>query len=151
MGVFFMSRLISVLLVEDNEDDVVLINEAFDQQDMLTIAHTVNNGEEAMAYLNKQGKYADVPLPSLVLLDINMPRMNGFEVLEAVKSSPHLQHVPMIMLTTSEREEDIVRSFASGARSYIRKPTSLGAMIKIIDQFSAYWTDVSKVPPTERS
>jgi CheY-like chemotaxis protein len=138
----------TILLVDDNDDDVVLIREAFEQQSHFEITSIVHDGEEALAFLNQQGKYASEPLPGLMLLDINMPRMNGFEVLQAVKANPRLHHLPIIMMTTSDREEDVLRSFSTGACSYIHKPPSIQEMVMVVQQFAEYWGHVSKVPDT---
>lgn len=137
---------VELLLVEDNEDDIVLIEEAFGEAKMMNVIWKVRDGEEAMAYLRRQAPYQDVHRPGLILLDINMPKMNGFEVLQAMKNDPTLQSLPVIMLTTSDREEDIVRSFAGGAASYIRKPVSLQQFARVINDFELYWTLVSRVP-----
>ncbi len=139
----------SILLVDDNDDDILLISEAFDQQTALQITHIAHDGEEAMDYLNRRGLYSDETLPGLILLDINMPKMNGFEVLRAVKANPLLQYIPIIMLTTSDREEDVFHSFSSGACSYIHKPPSVREMMSIIQKFSTYWGSVSRVPTAE--
>jgi CheY-like chemotaxis protein len=97
-------------------------------------------------YLQRQGKYAVVRMPALVLLDINMPKMNGFEVLEEMKKDPRLQSLPVIMLTTSYREEDIVLSYAKGACSYIHKLVNLDQFKQRIKQFEHYWTGISRIP-----
>ena len=120
-----MSKSIDILVVEDNEDDVILIREAFAEGKMVNSITVVADGEEAMAYLQHQGRYADATLPGIVLLDINMPKKNGFEVLADIKADQRLRPLPVVMLTVSEREEDVIRSFEGGACSYIRKPVTL--------------------------
>lgn len=137
---------IEILLVEDNEDDVVLAREAFDESRLLNIVHVVRDGEQALAYLRREGEFADRHLPGLVLLDINMPRKNGFEVLDEVKSDPALKYLPMVMLTVSDREEDVVKSYAGGAVSYIRKPVTFDQLRMIVHKFELYWTVVSRLP-----
>jgi CheY-like chemotaxis protein len=137
---------VEILLVEDNEDDVVLIQEAFVESRLVSAIQRVSDGEEALAYLRHEGKYNAVSLPGMVLLDINMPRKNGFEVMQAIKEDPHLRSLPVIMLTTSDREEDIVRSYAGGACSYIRKPVDLAQFQTIMSQFEVYWTMISRIP-----
>lgn len=141
---------IELLLVEDNEDDIVLIDEAFADARLMNVIYKVPNGEEALAYLRREGRYGHVGLPELILLDINMPKMNGFEVLQTIKADPLLRSLPVIMLTTSDREEDIVRSYADGACSYIRKPMSLEQFTDVVKKFEIYWTLVSRVPPHKR-
>ena len=137
---------IEILLVEDNEDDVILIEEAFAGARMMNVINNVRDGEAALAYLRREGLYKNAVRPGLILLDINMPKKDGFEVLEAIKANPQLQPLPVIMLTTSDREEDIVRSYVYGACSYIRKPVSLERFIDVVKQFEVYWTLVSLVP-----
>jgi CheY-like chemotaxis protein len=140
---------IEILLVEDNEDDIILIEEAFAGARMMNVINNVRDGEAALAYLRQEGPYKNAVRPGLILLDINMPKMNGFEVLEAIKANPQLQPLPVIILTTSEREEDVVRSYVYGACSYIRKPVSLERFIDVVKQFEVYWTLVSRVPPAK--
>lgn len=143
-------KSIDILVVEDNDDDVVLIQEAFSEGKMANRIVIVRDGEEAMAYLRKQGPYADAPLPGMVLLDINMPKKNGFEVLAEVKADARLRPLPVVMLTISDREEDIVRSFDQGACSYIRKPVTLTRFIAVVKEFELYWSLVSRIPPLNR-
>jgi CheY-like chemotaxis protein len=145
-----ISEPIEVLLVEDNEDDIVLIEEAFAEAKLMNVIFKVRDGEDALAYLRQAGPYTHSRRPGLVLLDINMPRMNGFEVLRAMKADSLLQSLPVMMLTTSDREDDIVRSYADGACSYIRKPMSLEQFVQVVKDFELYWTMVSRVPPTSR-
>ena len=140
------NQTVELLLVEDNDDDIVLIQEAFTGAKLLNVMQVVRDGEEALAYLRGEGKYRGVHQPGLILLDINMPKKNGFEVLEAMKADPLLQSLPVVMLTTSDREEDILRSYADGACSYIRKPVGLNQFIEIVRQFELYWTLVSRIP-----
>jgi CheY-like chemotaxis protein len=141
---------IDILVVEDNDDDVVLIQAAFSEGKVINRLVFVPDGEEAMAYLHKQGDYAAAPMPGIVLLDINMPKKNGFEVLADIKADPQLRALPVVMLTVSDREEDIVRSFEQGACSYIRKPVSLTRFIAVVKEFELYWSLVSKVPNLNR-
>ena len=138
---------IEILLVEDNEDDIILVEEAFAGARMMNVINNVRDGEAALAYLRQEGPYKNAVRPGLILLDINMPKKNGFEVVEAIKANPQLQPLPVIILTTSEREEDVVRSYVYGACSYIRKPVSLERFIDVVKQFEVYWTLVSRVSP----
>jgi CheY-like chemotaxis protein len=140
---------IEILLVEDNEDDIILVEEAFAGARMMNVINNVRDGEAALAYLRQEGPYKNAVRPGLILLDINMPKKNGFEVLEAIKATPQLQPLPVVILTTSEREEDVVRSYVYGACSYIRKPVSLERFIDVVKQFEVYWTLVSRVPPAK--
>jgi two-component system, response regulator len=129
------SESVELLLVEDYEDDIILTEVAFAVARVMNVINNVRDGEVALPYLRREGPYKDAVSPGLVLLDINMPKKNGFEVLEAIKADPRLQSLPVIMLTTSEREEDIVRSYTYGACSYVRKPVSLERFIDVVKQF----------------
>jgi CheY-like chemotaxis protein len=140
------NQQIEILLVEDNEDDIVIIQEVFADMRLASIINVVRDGEEALAYLRRNGKYKVARIPDIVLLDINMPKKSGFEVLEEMKKDPRLQPLPVIMLTTSHREEDVVRSYASGACSYIHKLVDLDQFKQLIKQFEHYWTGISRVP-----
>ena len=139
---------IDILLVEDNDDDVVLIREAFADANLVNLVDGVKDGVEAMAYLRREGEYKDKNLPGLVLLDINMPRKDGFEVLEEMKADPLLKQIPVIMLTCSKREEDVVRSYNGGACTFITKPVSFDAFQEMVRRFSLYWTLVATIPRT---
>ena len=141
---------IDILVVEDNDDDVVLIQEAFSEGKMVNRIAVVRDGEEAMVYLHRQGPYAAAPLPGMILLDINMPKKNGFEVLTEIKADARLRPLPVVMLTVSDREEDIVRSFDQGACSYIRKPVTLTRFVAVVKEFELYWSLVSRIPPLNR-
>jgi len=140
------NQQVEILLVEDNEDDIVIIQEVFADMRLATLINVVRDGEEALAYLRRKGKYKVARMPDLILLDINMPKMNGFEVLEEMKKDPRLQSLPVIMLTTSHREEDVVRAYEKGACSYIHKLVDLDQFKQLIKQFEQYWTGISRVP-----
>ncbi|MCD4785129.1 MAG: response regulator [Candidatus Eremiobacteraeota bacterium] len=141
-------RSINILLVEDNEDDIFIIRKIFEKANVTNMLNVVRRGEEALDYINHRGKYAEEkpPTPGLVLLDIMMPGLNGFDVLKELKASPKHKKIPVVMLTTSNREEDIVKSFENGACSYITKPISFDRFFEVIKQFKIYWTMVSKIP-----
>lgn len=139
-----------ILLVEDNEDDIVLEQEALADAKLVNLMYVVRDGEEAMAYLRRQGKYHDAQMPGLILLDINMPKKNGFEVLNEIKTDAVLMHIPVVMLTTSDSEADIVKSYAKGACSYITKPMDFNKFGDVIKQFALYWALVARVPSRSR-
>lgn len=145
-----MSEPVELLLVEDNEDDILLIEEVFSEVKLMNVIRKVGDGEEALAYLRQEGRFKGAPQPGLILLDINLPKKNGLEVLEVMKADPWLRPFPVIMLTTSDREEDIVRAYSGGACSYIRKPINLERFIDVIKQFELYWTLVSRTPHVKR-
>ena len=135
-----------ILLVEDNEDDIVLEQEALADAKLVNLLYVVRNGEEAMAYLKRRGKYQNAQLPGLILLDINMPKKNGFDVLNELKADPALKHIPVVMLTTSESEADIVKCYAKGACSYITKPMDFDKFRDVVKQFALYWALVARIP-----
>jgi len=141
---------VEILLVEDNEDDIVIIQEAFAEANLVNIINTVRDGEEALAYLRREGRYKVTRPPGLILLDINMPKKNGFEVVETMKADPQLRSIPIIMLTMSDREEDIIRAYAGGACSYICKPVDLDQFNAVIKQFELYWGAISRIPVPAR-
>ena len=135
-----------ILLVEDNEDDIMLEQEALSEAKLVNLMQVVRDGEEAIAFLHHEGKYWDAHLPGLILLDINMPKKNGFEVLNEVKADPRLMHIPVVMLTTSDSEADVVKSYSKGACSYITKPMDFDKFREVVKQFALYWALVSRVP-----
>ena len=137
---------VSVLLVEDNDDDVTLIREAIGEEDLVSITGVVRDGEEALAYLRRQGRYRKVSRPALVLLDINMPKKNGFQVLSELKSDAELRQIPIVMLTTSDRREDALFSYAVGASSFITKPVGFEALQRVMKRFAIYWSRVARPP-----
>ena len=139
-----------VLLIEDNEDDILLIREAFEEVNMVNRIAVVRDGEEALAYLRGEGAFKESLLPGMVLLDINMPKKTGLEVLADIKAEPRFRALPIVMLTVSEREEDILRSFEQGACSYIRKPVTFTRFITVVKEFEMYWSLVSKIPFVKR-
>jgi len=142
---------IEILLVDDNDDDVVLLEESFRESRFLSLMQIVHDGEEALAYLRREGEYRTAKTPGLVLLDINMPKLNGFDVLRMMKSDPLLRTIPVVMLTTSTRDEDIARSYDGGACSFVSKPVSFEKLKEVIKHFTLYWTLVSVVPPVRKA
>jgi CheY-like chemotaxis protein len=144
------SEPMEILLVEDNEDDIVLEQEALADAKLVNLMCVVRDGEEAMAYLRRQGKYHNAQVPGLILLDINMPKKNGFEVLNEIKADPALMHIPIVMLTTSDSEADVVKSYAKGACSYITKPMDFDKFRDVVKQFTLYWALVARVPARVR-
>lgn len=139
---------LSVLLVEDNEDDVLIAQRAFKEFKLITEVFIARDGQEALDLLSATGARAgQKPLrPSVVLLDITLPLMDGISLLKRLKADPALRGIPVVMLTTSSRHEDIVRAYEAGAASYITKPASLEEFLDLARKFEMYWVTVSKLP-----
>ncbi len=145
------NQILTILLVEDNEDDTVLVKECLVEAKLINIVQVVKNGEDALLYLRGEGQYKDREQPGLVLLDINMPRKNGFEVLHEMKSDPALRHIPVIILTVSASDEDVVRSYSEGACTFIRKPVNFDRFKTVINELAVYWALVATIPHARRS
>ncbi|MBA9003812.1 MULTISPECIES: response regulator [Thermomonospora] len=139
-------RAIEVLLVEDDPGDVLLTREAFEDNKVGNILNVVSDGEEAMAYLRRQGEYADARRPDLILLDLNLPRKDGREVLGEVKADPDLRSIPVVVLTTSEADEDILRSYHLHANAYVTKPVDFERFIEVVRQIDDFFVTVVKLP-----
>ena len=136
---------LELLLVDDSDDDILMIREVLTEATQLNLK-VVKDGEEAMAYVRREGKYRDARPPRLVLLDLRMPKKDGFAVLKEIKADPLLRHLPIVVLTTSSREEDVVRSYAAGTAAYITKPVGVTEWQQMARQFVAYWTQVVRLP-----
>jgi CheY-like chemotaxis protein len=141
--------LISVLLVEDDPGDVLLIREAFADHKVGNILATVSDGVEAMKYVRGEGEYAGAERPDLVLLDLNLPRKGGAEVLAEIKGDPELSVIPVIVLTTSEAEEDVLRSYKTHANAYITKPVDFDRFKEIVHQIDEFFIGIVKLPPRQ--
>lgn len=138
---------IDVLLVEDDPGDVVLIQEAFEHNKVQNRLAIVSDGVEAVAYLRRDGEFADAPRPDLVLLDLNLPRKDGREVLAEIKADDDLAAIPVVVLTTSEAEEDILRSYKLHANAYVSKPVDFDRFIEVVRQIDEFFVSVVKLPP----
>lgn len=141
--------LINILLVDDSEDDIEFTLKALEKTKLANSVSVVNDGIEAMEYLRKEGKYASAPTPCLILLDLNMPRKDGREVLTEIKEDPDLRKIPVVILTTSQAEEDIVRSYELHANCFVSKPVDLEGLVKVVQRIDDFWFGVVKLP-TER-
>ena len=144
-------RLAELLLVDDNDNDVELTRIAFQQARFAANMHHVENGEECMAFLRREGKYADAPTPDIILLDLNMPRMDGREVLEAISADDDLKHLPVIVLTTSEADEDILMAYRLRCSSFIVKPVGFENFAKAVQVIGDYWFTLAVLPPDPRA
>ncbi len=134
------------LLVEDNPGDVRLTQEALKNHKVQNNLHVVTDGEEAIAYLRKQGKYKDAPRPDIILLDLNLPKRDGREVLQEIKSDPLLKAIPVVIITSSEAEQDIVKSYNLNANCYVTKPVNLDQFIKVVQSINDFWLSIVKLP-----
>lgn len=147
MTIFESTMAVDILIVDDNRADIRLVQEIFKKGKMIVNLHAVLDGMEAMEYLRKEGKYKDAHLPDLILLDLNMPRKDGREVLEEIKSDEILKAIPVIVMTISKTEEDILRSYNLHANAYIVKPVELSQFINTVRSIEDFWLTVVKLPP----
>jgi CheY-like chemotaxis protein len=135
-----------ILLVEDNEDDIVITKRAMEKVQIINNLYIVHDGQEALDFLKKTGKYKNAPRPGFVLLDLKMPKLDGFEVLREIKKNPDLKSIPIIILTTSERDDDISQAYALGCNSYIVKSVDYTKFIKTVIEIRQYWLELSEIP-----
>jgi CheY-like chemotaxis protein len=138
--------LVNVLLVEDDPADVVLIREVFDQYKIRNQLHVVGDGDQALEFVHRTGHFTDAPRPGLILLDINLPRRNGLEVLADIKSDNDLMHIPVIMLTTSQAQEDILRSYRQHANAYISKPLDFEQFTEAVRKIDEFFLTLVQLP-----
>jgi CheY-like chemotaxis protein len=141
---------IEVLLVEDNPGDVRLTREAFKDAKLALNLRVVDDGIEALAFLRREGPYGDASRPDIILLDLNLPKKDGRQVLEEIKSTPEFATIPVVVLTTSSSEEDVMRSYRLHANSYITKPVSLDGFLTVVKSINAFWLTVAKLPTETR-
>ncbi|MGH3585453.1 MAG: response regulator [Pseudonocardia sp.] len=137
---------IEVLLVEDDPGDVLMTREAFEEHKVANRLSVVSDGVSAMEFLRKEGEHAQAPTPDLILLDLNLPRMDGREVLAAVKDDPRLKHIPVVVLTTSEAEEDVLRSYSLHANAYVTKPVDFDRFIQVVREIDDFFVTVVRLP-----
>lgn len=144
---------IIILIADDDPDDRAMIKEAFDENLLLNELHFVEDGEELMNYLNRTGSYSDTstyPMPGLILLDLNMPKKDGREALEEIKSSPQLNHIPIIILTTSKTEEDIIKSYNLGVNCFITKPIKFVDLVQVTKTLGRFWLEIVTLPTEQQ-
>ena len=139
-------NVIDVLLVEDDPGDALMTQEAFEHHKIRNSLHVVKDGVEALAFLRREGEFADAPRPGLILLDLNLPRKDGREVLAEVKADAELRSIPVVVLTTSEAEEDILRSYSLHANAYVTKPVDFDRFIEVVRQIDDFFVTVVKLP-----
>lgn len=139
-------RTIEILLVEDNPGDVRLTTEVLKDAKLCNCISVVSDGVEAMEFLNRQGVYGEAKRPDLILLDLNLPRKDGREVLEEIKADPNLKYIPVVILTTSNAEQDIIKSYSLHANCYITKPVDLEQFSKVVSSIEEFWFSIVKLP-----
>lgn len=145
-----IKRPVILLVAEDDDDDFMLTKQALDEAHVLNDLSRVEDGEELMDYLNRRAGFKDPassPEPALILLDLNMPKKDGREALREIKTDPHLRHLPVVVLTTSNAEEDIVRTYQLGVNSFIKKPVTFVGLVQAITVLGRYWFEIVELPP----
>ncbi len=138
---------VEILLVEDNPGDVRLTQLALSNQELVHHLSVVSNGVEALAFLQREGKYRQAPRPDIILLDLNLPLMDGREVLNRIKSDGDLKRIPVVILTTSDDERDILNSYDLHANCYIKKPVDINRFLKIVQAIEEFWFSIVRLPP----
>ncbi|SNB44750.1 response regulator [Geobacter sp. DSM 9736] len=141
-------RTMEILLVEDNEADAFLMQEVLKETPVRTAVHLANDGEEGLDFLHRRGSHVAAPRPDLVILDLNLPRKDGRELLAEVKRDPELKTIPIVVLTTSESEEDIMRSYMLHANCYITKPVGITQLFDMVKSMEDFWFGIAKLPPS---
>ena len=139
-------KAIEILYVEDNPGDVRLTQEALKSNKMSNNLHVVVDGVDALAFLRKEGKYADAPRPDLILLDLNLPKKDGREVLTEIKEDEEFKRIPVVILTTSQDEEDVIKAYNNYANCYITKPVSFDDFVKVVRTIESFWLTIVKLP-----
>ncbi len=139
------SKKLRILLVEDNPDDIKITERALSRSNVKSELYVVRDGQEALDFLYKRGQYADAPRPDLIFLDLKLPKVSGHEVLTTIKQDEKLRRIPVIVLTVSRSEEDMVKAYDSGASGYIQKPVSSSEFIKVITTVRDYW-EIAELP-----
>jgi CheY-like chemotaxis protein len=140
---------ITILMADDDPDDRMMTQEAFEESRLANDLRFVENGVELMDYLHRRGKYADPassPRPGLILLDLNMPKKDGREALQEIKADPKLRNIRIVIMTTSKAEEDILRTYDLGASSYVTKPVTFSALVDVIQTLGKYWLEIVELP-----
>ena len=149
-----LRKTVPILIADDDQEDREMIIEALKESHLLNSLHCVNDGVDLLDYLHHRGRFGDQklnPLPSLILLDLNMPRMDGREALREIKNDPNLRQIPVIVLTTSQTEEDIFKTYDLGVNSFITKPVAFDSLVEIMKTLGQYWFDIVQLPEASDS
>ena len=141
-----MEKAVNILLVEDNPGDARLAQEALKENKVANALHWVDDGVKALEFLRRRGPYADAPRPDVILLDLNLPKKDGREVLAEIKEDPELKRIPVVVLTVSQAEEDILRTYDLHANCYITKPLDLDRFLEVVQQIEDFWLTIVKLP-----
>jgi len=144
-----LARPITILMADDDDDDRLMTQDALEESRVINNLHMVKDGVELLEYLRREGKYSDAslcPRPGLILLDLNMPRMDGREALNEIKSDPNLKTIPVVILTTSKDETDKIKGYTLGAASYITKPVSFEGLVELMKTLGKYWVEFVELP-----
>jgi two-component system, chemotaxis family, response regulator Rcp1 len=145
-----MKNTPEILMVDDNPADIDLTSEVLAQSEAHFHVNAVNDGAEALSYLRRQGKYARAPMPDLVVLDLNLPRKDGCEVLSSIKADPALAKIPVVIFTTSQANSDITRSYKLGANCYLKKPGNLPEFVAVVQSMAEFWLGFASLPQREK-
>ncbi|WP_333879112.1 response regulator [Methylobacter sp.] len=146
MSIENIGRVAEFLLVEDNPGDVRLTCEALTESKVKNNLSIVGDGMEAMAFLHREGKYADAPRPDVILLDLNLPKKNGLEVLAEIKADSNLKRIPVVIITSSEAEQDVLKTYDLHVNCYVNKPVDLEQFIKVVQSIETFWLTIVKLP-----
>ena len=144
-----VGRPMEILLVEDSPTDVLIAREALSEAKIINEIHVAEDGVEALDFLNQRGKFASAPRPDLILLDLNLPRKNGREVLAEIKADESLKQIPVVVLTTSSAEEDVLKSYNLHANCYVVKPVEFNSFVKAVQSIQQFWFSVVTLPPSK--
>ena len=142
-----MSDRVQILLVEDNEQAIALMREALDEAQVANDLHVVHDGNEAIAFVRRRDGHGDAPRPDIVLLDLNLPRKSGQEVLEEIKADPDLRSIPVVILTTSGSDRDVLEAYRRHANAYVRKPMRFDELVNVVESIEEFWLGVVTLPP----
>ena len=140
------SDMIEVMLIEDDPGDVVITREALAESKLMNTLHVATDGEQALRFLHREGEHSEARKPGLILLDLNLPRVDGHEVLRQIKADPELRRIPVVVLTTSQAEEDIVRSYDLHANAYVSKPVDFDRFLEVVRQIDSFYISVVTLP-----
>ena len=149
-----MKKTVPILIADDDQEDREMILDALKESRLLNSVHCVEDGVELLDYLHHRGRFTDQtlhPIPGLILLDLNMPRLDGREALREIKNDPHLRQIPVVILTTSKTEEDIFKSYDLGVNSFITKPVSFESLVGIMTTLGRYWFEIVELPAPDES